>query len=134
MGNVFCITLVFFLPLSAYRKALIVSNLLHRVLRHRGCFGNVSLVWQLFENGSALNPGEEFYEVSGTVWFTDGEGSKPIMLHAIPDKIPEFNEFYILKLVNASGIVGPLVQYGRGKPGYSDNSKWFKHVVVCANA
>ncbi|KAJ6669788.1 hypothetical protein lerEdw1_000337 [Lerista edwardsae] len=73
------------------------------VLRHRGCFGNVSLVWQLFENGSALNPGEEFYEVSGTVWFTDGEGSKPITLHALPDKIPEFNEFYILKLVNASG-------------------------------
>lgn len=95
----------FFSLLWALRKAFIVSNLSHRVLRHRGCFGNVSLVWQLFGNGSALNPGEEFYEVSGAVWFTDGEGSKPITLHAIPDKVPEFNEFYILKLVNASGTV-----------------------------
>ncbi|NXI47503.1 GPR98 protein, partial [Galbula dea] len=73
------------------------------VLRHRGHFGNVSLTWQLFDNGSVLRPGEEFSETSGTVYFMDGEGSKPITLHAIWDRIPEFNEFYILKLVNASG-------------------------------
>uniref|UniRef100_A0ABM5FTD0 Adhesion G-protein coupled receptor V1 isoform X1 n=1 Tax=Pogona vitticeps TaxID=103695 RepID=A0ABM5FTD0_9SAUR len=73
------------------------------VLRHRGHFGNVSLTWQLFENDSALAPGEEFCEASGTIWFEDGIWSQPITLHAIPDKIPEFNEFYILKLVNASG-------------------------------
>lgn len=66
------------------------------------------MTWHLFENGSALDPGEEFHEVSGTVWFKDGEGSKPITLHAISDKIPEFNEFYILTLVNATGIVGML--------------------------
>ncbi|KAM9251115.1 adhesion G-protein coupled receptor V1 [Cariama cristata] len=73
------------------------------VLRHRGHFGNVSLTWQLFDKDSALRPGEEFYETYGTVCFMDGEGSKPITLHAISDRIPEFNEFYILKLVNASG-------------------------------
>uniref|UniRef100_F7FXQ0 Adhesion G-protein coupled receptor V1 n=1 Tax=Monodelphis domestica TaxID=13616 RepID=F7FXQ0_MONDO len=73
------------------------------ILRHRGHFGNVSLMWQLFENDSALQPRQEFYETSGTVIFMDGEVSKPITLHAIPDKIPEFNEFYILKLVNISG-------------------------------
>ncbi|XP_068782490.1 adhesion G-protein coupled receptor V1 [Struthio camelus] len=73
------------------------------VLRHRGHFGNVSLTWQLFENDSALKPGEEFYETYGTMYFMDGEGSKPITLRAILDRIPEFNEFYILKLVNASG-------------------------------
>ncbi|XP_062985697.1 adhesion G-protein coupled receptor V1 [Elgaria multicarinata webbii] len=78
------------------------------VLRHRGYFGNVSLAWQLFENDSALDPGKEFYDVSGLVWFLDGEWSRPITLHAIPDKIPEFNEFYVLRLVNASGgIPGP---------------------------
>ncbi|XP_007438209.1 G-protein coupled receptor 98, partial [Python bivittatus] len=78
------------------------------ILRHRGYFGNVSLAWQLFSNNSALDPGEEFYEVSGIVWFMDGEQSHSITLHAIPDKIPEFNEFYMLKLVNASGgIPGP---------------------------
>ncbi|XP_030367415.1 adhesion G-protein coupled receptor V1 [Strigops habroptila] len=73
------------------------------VLRHRGHFGNVSLTWQLFGNVSALRPGEEFYETYGTLCFIDGEGSKPITLHAISDGIPEFNEFYVLKLVNASG-------------------------------
>lgn len=35
----------------------------------------------------------------------DGEGAKPIVLHAVPDQIPEFNEFYVLKLVNISGAV-----------------------------
>ncbi|XP_032297180.1 adhesion G-protein coupled receptor V1 isoform X2 [Coturnix japonica] len=73
------------------------------ILRHRGHFGNVSLSWQLFDNSSALRPGEEFYETNGTVFFMDGERSKPVTLHAIADRIPEFNEFYILKLVNASG-------------------------------
>ncbi|XP_071587409.1 adhesion G-protein coupled receptor V1 isoform X2 [Heliangelus exortis] len=73
------------------------------VLRHRGHFGNVSVTWQLFDNDSALRPGEEFYETHGTVFFVDGEGSKPITLRAISDRIPEFNEFYTLKLVNASG-------------------------------
>ncbi|KAF6125476.1 hypothetical protein HJG60_009913 [Phyllostomus discolor] len=73
------------------------------IVRHRGHFGNVSVAWQLFQNDSALQPGQEFYETSGTVNFMDGEGAKPIILHAFPDTIPEFNEFYILKLVNISG-------------------------------
>nr|XP_011757031.1 G-protein coupled receptor 98 isoform X6 [Macaca nemestrina] len=73
------------------------------ILRHRGCFGSVSVSWQLFQNDSALQPGQEFYETSGTVNFMDGEEAKPIILQAFPDKIPEFNEFYILKLVNISG-------------------------------
>ena len=74
-------------------------------MRHRVHFGNVSVAWQLFENDSALQPGQEFYETSGIVNFMDGEEAKPIILHAFPDKIPEFNEFYILKLVNISGAV-----------------------------
>ncbi|XP_006885449.1 PREDICTED: G-protein coupled receptor 98-like [Elephantulus edwardii] len=73
------------------------------VLRHRGHFGNVSVTWQLFQNDSALQPEQEFYETSGIVNFMDGEGAKPIVLHAFPDKIPEFNEFFILKLTNISG-------------------------------
>ncbi|KAG8524634.1 Adhesion G-protein coupled receptor V1 [Galemys pyrenaicus] len=73
------------------------------ILRHRGPFGNVSVAWQLFQNDSALHPGQEFYETSGTINFMDGEKAKPIILHAFPDKIPEFNEFYILKLINISG-------------------------------
>lgn len=92
------------LPINFSQK-LISFNLLCRILRHRGHFGNVSVAWQLFQNDSALQPGQEFYGTSGTVNFMDGEGAKPIILHAFPDKIPEFNEFYILKLVNISGAV-----------------------------
>ncbi|KAL1783722.1 G-protein coupled receptor 98 [Sigmodon hispidus] len=79
------------------------------ILRHRGHFGNVSVAWQLFQNVS-LQPEQEFYETSGTVDFIDGEGSKPVILHAFPDTIPEFNEFYILRLVNISGSGGQLAE------------------------
>ncbi|EGW05954.1 G-protein coupled receptor 98 [Cricetulus griseus] len=79
------------------------------ILRHRGHFGNVSVAWQLFQNVS-LQSGQEFYETSGIVNFIDGEGSKPVILHAFPDRIPEFNEFYILKLVNISGSGGQLAE------------------------
>ncbi|CAH6787485.1 Adgrv1 [Phodopus roborovskii] len=79
------------------------------ILRHQGHFGNVSVAWQLFQNAS-LQSGQEFYEMSGTVNFIDGEGSKPVILHAFPDRIPEFNEFYILKLVNISGSGGRLAE------------------------
>nr|XP_033775700.1 adhesion G-protein coupled receptor V1 [Geotrypetes seraphini] len=73
------------------------------VLRQRGHFGNISLTWKLFENDSTLKPGQEFYETSGILWFMDGEEFKPITLHAVPDKIPEFNELYSLNLINVSG-------------------------------
>ncbi|XP_051028356.1 adhesion G-protein coupled receptor V1 [Acomys russatus] len=79
------------------------------ILRHRGHFGNVSVAWQLFQNVS-LQPEQEFYETSGTVNFMDGEGTKPVILHAFPDRIPEFNEFYILKLINISGPGGELAE------------------------
>ncbi|XP_021064109.1 adhesion G-protein coupled receptor V1 [Mus pahari] len=79
------------------------------ILRHRGHFGNVSVAWQLFQNAS-LRPGQEFSETSGTVNFTDGEGAKPVILRAFPDRIPEFNEFYILRLVNISGPGGQLAE------------------------
>uniref|UniRef100_A0A8C5P4D2 Adhesion G-protein coupled receptor V1 n=1 Tax=Jaculus jaculus TaxID=51337 RepID=A0A8C5P4D2_JACJA len=80
------------------------------ILRHRGHFGNVSVAWQLFQNDLALRLGQEFFETSGTVTFMDGEGSKPIILSAFPDTVPEFNEFYVLKLVNISGPGGQLAE------------------------
>ncbi|XP_043920117.1 adhesion G-protein coupled receptor V1 [Protopterus annectens] len=73
------------------------------VLRQRGHFGNVSVTWQLFTNDSALQPGQEFFETSGILLILDGEGVKPIILRAIPDNIPEFNEVYNLTLMNISG-------------------------------
>ncbi|KAM9330953.1 adhesion G-protein coupled receptor V1 [Gastrophryne carolinensis] len=74
-----------------------------KVLRERGHFGSVLLHWQILQNGSVLQPGQEFYESQGSILFNDREEFKYITLHAIPDKIPEFNEFYILILVNISG-------------------------------
>ncbi|KAM5191785.1 adhesion G-protein coupled receptor V1 [Mantella aurantiaca] len=79
-----------------------------KVFRERGHFGSVLLHWQIFQNGSVLQPGQEFYESWGSLLFNDREEFKYITLHAVPDQIPEFNEVYILKLVNISGgLPGP---------------------------
>lgn len=78
---------------------------LYSVLRARGHFGDVTVFWQLFANDSVspLEENEEFANTSGSITFTTGEESKPIILQAISDKLPEFNEFFVLRLVNISG-------------------------------
>ncbi|XP_041856249.1 adhesion G-protein coupled receptor V1 [Melanotaenia boesemani] len=75
------------------------------VLRARGHFGNVTVFWQLFANDSVtpLEENQEFKNTSGSITFTTGEVTKPIVLEAISDKLPEFNEFFVLSLVNISG-------------------------------
>ncbi|KAM8865111.1 adhesion G-protein coupled receptor V1 isoform 2-T2 [Synchiropus picturatus] len=75
------------------------------VLRARGHFGNVTVFWQLYANDSVtpLEDHEEFTNTSGSITFTTGEESKAIVLEAISDKLPEFIEFFVLKLVNISG-------------------------------
>ncbi|XP_026994314.2 adhesion G-protein coupled receptor V1 isoform X1 [Tachysurus fulvidraco] len=73
------------------------------VIRNRGHFGNVTVFWQLFANYTPLEPSQEFVNTSGYIIFTTGEKTKPIVLKAISDKIPEFNEFFELRLMNISG-------------------------------
>ncbi|KAK2837424.1 hypothetical protein Q5P01_014636 [Channa striata] len=75
------------------------------VQRARGHFGNVTVFWQLFANDSMtpLEKNQEFTNTSGSITFTTGEVTKPIVLEAISDKLPEFNEFFVLRLVNISG-------------------------------
>ncbi|CAB1319363.1 unnamed protein product, partial [Coregonus sp. 'balchen'] len=73
------------------------------VIRARGHFGNVTVFWRLYANDTALEPGQEFINTSGSITFTTGEGTKSIVLEAISDKLPEFNKFYVLRLINISG-------------------------------
>ncbi|KAK9522609.1 hypothetical protein VZT92_019059 [Zoarces viviparus] len=75
------------------------------ILRARGHFGNVTVFWQLFANDSVtpLEENQEFTNTSGSITFATGEETKPIVLEAISDKLPEFNEFFFLRLVNISG-------------------------------
>uniref|UniRef100_A0A3Q2PRU9 Adhesion G-protein coupled receptor V1 n=1 Tax=Fundulus heteroclitus TaxID=8078 RepID=A0A3Q2PRU9_FUNHE len=75
------------------------------VLRARGHFGNVTVFWQLFANDSdtPLEENQEFANTFGSITFITGEETKPILLEAISDKLPEFNEFFVLRLVNISG-------------------------------
>lgn len=75
------------------------------VLRARGHFGDVTVFWQLFANDSVspLEESQEFTNTSGSITFTTGQEAKPIVLEAISDKLPEFNEFFVLRLVNISG-------------------------------
>lgn len=66
----------------------------------------MTVFWQLFANDSVtpLEENQEFANTSGSIAFTTGEETKHIVLQAISDKLPEFNEFFVLKLVNISGI------------------------------
>uniref|UniRef100_A0A3B4ZW94 Adhesion G-protein coupled receptor V1 n=1 Tax=Stegastes partitus TaxID=144197 RepID=A0A3B4ZW94_9TELE len=75
------------------------------VLRARGHFGNVTVFWQLFANDSVtpLEENQEFTHTNGSITFITGEETKPIVLEAIADTFPEFNEFFVLRLVNISG-------------------------------
>ncbi|KAG2466797.1 GPR98 protein, partial [Polypterus senegalus] len=73
------------------------------VIRNRGIFGMVTIHWQIYENGSALAPGLEFSNTSGSIIFQNGEEAQPITLHAVQDNIPEFSELYLLMLTNISG-------------------------------
>lgn len=82
------------------------------VVRARGHFGDVTVFWRLFANDSVtpLDEDEEFTNVSGSITFTTGEETKAIVLRAVSDKLPEFNEFFVLKLVNISGKEGKFCQ------------------------
>ncbi|KAF3695921.1 Monogenic audiogenic seizure susceptibility protein 1 -like protein [Channa argus] len=75
------------------------------VQRERGCFGNITVFWQLFANDSVtpLEKNQEFTNSSGSISFTECVRMMPIVLEAIADKLPEFNEFFVLRLVNISG-------------------------------
>ncbi|XP_051923302.1 adhesion G-protein coupled receptor V1 [Hippocampus zosterae] len=75
------------------------------VLRARGHFGNVTVFWHLYANDSytPLLERQEFTNTSGFITFTTGEDFKVIILEAISDTLPEFNESFVLKLVNISG-------------------------------
>lgn len=65
----------------------------------------MTVFWQLFANDSvtSLEENQEFTNTSGSITFTTGEETKPIVLQAISDKLPEFNEYFVLRLVNISG-------------------------------
>ncbi|XP_048383057.2 adhesion G-protein coupled receptor V1 isoform X4 [Stegostoma tigrinum] len=85
------------------------------IIRQRGKFGNVSVSWQLFINDSFLEPGEEFIETTGIVLFTTGEHAHLITLYAVADGTPEFNEIYVLRLLNVSGgSPGPGAKLSNG--------------------
>lgn len=77
--------------------------ILYSVIRNRGHFGNVTVFWQLFANYTPLKLSQEFVNTSGFIVFTTGEKNRPIVLEAISDKLPEFNEFFELRLINISG-------------------------------
>ncbi|XP_061584932.1 adhesion G-protein coupled receptor V1 [Cololabis saira] len=75
------------------------------ILRARGHFGSVTVFWQLFANDSLtpLEENQEFANTSGSVTFMTGEEIKPVVLEAVSDQLPEFNELFVLRLVNISG-------------------------------
>ncbi len=114
-----------------------VSFCVSSVLRDRGYFGNVTIYWQLFANDTPLEPHQEFLNTSGSIVFHTGEKIKPIVLEAISDKLPEFNEFYELRLMNISGKANISISQGPMKvlfSGRMDQQFWNMYIVVQSNA
>lgn len=98
-------------------KGIILSSIafyLLSVLRARGHFGNVTVFWHLYANDSItpLLERQEFTNTSGSITFTTGEDFKVIVLEAVSDTLPEFDEYFVLKLVNISGESKRKVDHG----------------------
>ena len=75
--------------------------------RAGGHFGGGGAFWRLYANDSLtpLAEGQEFANTSGVVAFGTGQRRRPVVLEALSDGLPEFNEHYVLRLVNISGPV-----------------------------
>lgn len=75
----------------------------------------MTVFWQLYANDSVtpLEEKQEFSNTSGSITFTTGEETKPIILQAISDKLPEFNEYFVLRLVNISGKCDVFILFKR---------------------
>jgi len=74
-----------------------------RIVRSKGTFRSVTLEWQILVNGSLVNPGEEFAQQRGFVTFEEGEIAKSLKITSLADGIPEYNEEYVVKIVNVTG-------------------------------
>lgn len=80
-----------------------------RVVRDRGMYGTVSVLWQIyqmFSNGSryALTSGD-FQQTSGTLVFHDREQSKDLVLSVLSDDLNEYGEYFEVVLENVTGML-----------------------------
>jgi len=84
----------------SYHITLIVG----RILRDRGVFGTVSVSWRILDTSTNVVSGE-FQAPSGVVIFYPEETEKTIMLHAVADGVPEYDELVILEIYNITGRI-----------------------------
>jgi G-protein coupled receptor 98 len=80
-----------------------VSNFI--VERHRGTFGQVSVLWQIVDADSGLfvPPGDDLRSTSGVLVFNDTVSQSSIEVLAIRDGKPELDEKYIIELTKVTG-------------------------------
>ncbi|XP_033109462.1 adhesion G-protein coupled receptor V1-like [Anneissia japonica] len=75
------------------------------VQRERGFYGVVQVYWMIVHNGTddkVIN-GQEFVNVEGVLEFADRQSQQVLSIQVLADSIPEFTEYYEVKLVNVSG-------------------------------
>lgn len=91
----------------------------HRVLREKGAFGTVAVVWQVFQRTQTLLPifpQVDFQVVTGSVMFQDGQTTGYIELAVIADGIPELLEVFEVQLISATVLgdssVNPSIDAG----------------------
>ncbi|XP_070543508.1 adhesion G-protein coupled receptor V1-like isoform X2 [Ptychodera flava] len=75
------------------------------IKRDRGAYGVVRIYWQVYYNGTdvPLLDGREFRSTSGFVEFANLQTRKALTLDVLADTIPEHDEVYAIRLINATG-------------------------------
>lgn len=80
-----------------------VYLLLSSVIRDRGRYKSVNVTWQLSNNDTLLTHNQDFTPASGHVVFNEGEQQQFIDIAVNADREPEFDEVFIIQLLNTSG-------------------------------
>ncbi|XP_055956200.1 adhesion G-protein coupled receptor V1 [Patella vulgata] len=81
-----------------YRKN---NTVILNVMRTKGSFGAITVIWQAEQIKATF--GKDFYPLSGTISFADGQTSADIEILILDDTLQETMEDFNVKLISARG-------------------------------
>ena len=85
-------------------ETYVIFSSYFRVQRSRGTFGNVTVNWEILSNGrTALQDNGEFVQARGGLVFRQGSTSEVLSVTVRSDGVPELNETFYVRLINATG-------------------------------
>ena len=85
-------------------------------MRDRGFYGEVHLYWELLVNttGLQVQEGEDFEFSKGFVTIHDQQQTGSLTLTPLGDGLPEYDEYFMLKMINVTGERDSILQLPQG--------------------